>query len=351
MIYYDTHTHVLENIPKHSNRIEDDIFNISSDSSKIVYSDILNYVKEMRSGKKYAVSLSGGVDSMVLISVLKYLKQDVIGIHINYNNRRESSEEEKFLLDWCKFNNIELYVKPIESVTRHIGNRSLYEQITKILRFNFYKEITEALKLDCVLLGHHKGDIIENIFMNFFRGRFLTNLAVMKKKGIIDDVVIHRPLINLHKGEIFEFAHQNDVPYFKDSTPNWSMRGMYRNVALPLLKKMFNNNVENNLSNINNEASEWKELIDTTIIDPFMHSCKFNRKSVEVDISTYKNYPQSFWYNVLMQICHKYSCSAPSKKSVMHFVKHMKEKDRFKFHMNCMYTIQCGNNLLKITFK
>lgn len=347
---YDTYTHILENIPKTFFEIKEDIYNIQSDAGKRVYLGIEKYINEMGHGK-YVVSLSGGVDSMVLISVLKYLKQEVIGIHINYNNRQESSEEEMFLLDWCKFNDIKLYVKKIKNTFRHVGNRSLYEKVTKDIRFNYYKEIIEAEECDHVLLGHHKDDIIENIFMNIFKGRFLTNLAVMNKQSKIDGVVIHRPLINLYKNDIFEFAHQNNVPYFKDSTPNWSIRGMYRKVVLPLLKKMFNNSVENNLLNIRNEASEWKELIDTVIIDPFMDSCNFFNKSVEVDISTYKNYPQSFWYNVLMQICHKYNCSAPSKRSVMYFVKYIKEKNKCNFNMNCKYTLQWNKNLLKIIFK
>ena len=73
---------------------------------------------EKQNTDKFIISLSGGVDSMVLISIIHYLGYIVIGVHINYNNRSETKEEEEFLDFWCNFNSITLYKKSINEIKR-----------------------------------------------------------------------------------------------------------------------------------------------------------------------------------------------------------------------------------------
>ena len=41
------------------------------------------------------------------------------------------------------------------------------------------------------------------------------------------------------KVDIFAFAHGHGVPYFKDTTPDWSTRGKLRTKLLPLLEDMY----------------------------------------------------------------------------------------------------------------
>ena len=52
---------------------------LNTDFSDIVFPD-----------EKYCISLSGGVDSMVLIDLLIKRSKKVIAIHLNYNNRDET---------------------------------------------------------------------------------------------------------------------------------------------------------------------------------------------------------------------------------------------------------------------
>ena len=130
--------------------------------------------------QKFIVSLSGGVDSMVLITIIHYLGYHVIGVHINYNNRIETTEEEQFLEFWCNKNSITLYKKSINEIKRSQSKRSDYEIITKNIRLDFYKEIMKK-ECDLILLAHHKDDIVENIFANVCRGRYILDLAVIKK--------------------------------------------------------------------------------------------------------------------------------------------------------------------------
>ena len=70
-------------------------------------------------------------NEIFITSILKYLNCEVIGLHINYNNRPETKQEQEFLEKWCFYNNIKLYVKSIDNIKRDTSKRSDYETITK----------------------------------------------------------------------------------------------------------------------------------------------------------------------------------------------------------------------------
>ena len=55
------------------------------------------------------ISLSGGVDSMVILYILKKIfNKNIIAGHINYKNREETDKEEEFLKDYCEFLDVKL---------------------------------------------------------------------------------------------------------------------------------------------------------------------------------------------------------------------------------------------------
>ena len=220
--------------------------------------------------KTFIVSLSGGVDSMVVISIIHYLGYNVIAAHINYNNRPETILEEQFLDEWCKFNEIKLYKKVITNIKRATTKRSDYETITKMIRIEFYKEILKKENSDVIILGHHKDDIIENIFANVCRGRNILDLAVIQEHTVLSNINIARPMLDYYKQTILDFAKKYQIPYFKDTTPDWSVRGKYRNQIYPLIEDTFTKTIKNNLIYLSEQSSQWNQLINNEIIKPFM---------------------------------------------------------------------------------
>ena len=86
--------------------------NIKIRDSLISRDDFIDKILDVSnklSNKKIIISLSGGVDSMVLTTILHYFDFEVIGVHINYNNREETGKEQEFLEKWCNLNGIKLW--------------------------------------------------------------------------------------------------------------------------------------------------------------------------------------------------------------------------------------------------
>nr|QOI90637.1 hypothetical protein HWQ62_00506 [Pyramimonas orientalis virus] len=275
---------------------------------------------EAENKNKYIVSLSGGVDSMVIISILHHMNIGAVAIHINYNNRDEAVQEQQFLEEWCEFNKIQLYVKSIKNVIRDNTPRSLYEETTKQIRFDFYKEIINLEQADNIILGHHKDDVVENIFTNVCKARSIFDLAVLKTQTYIDKVLILRPMLSLDKDDIFKFANTNQVPYFKDTTPKWSVRGKYRNNVYPQLVDTFGSNVKQNLLRLSTQTEEWDSLITNNIVNPFICGCVFNNSNVKFSLKEYECFPNCFWDTILMRLFYHFGHSRPSKKGINTFV-------------------------------
>ena len=345
---YEWFNDVLEYIPKNTERIcQQNIIDNALTSS-------INQFCTKLDNKKLLISLSGGVDSMVLITVLCWLGYDIVAGHINYNNRDESVREQVFLEDWCHYNNIKLYVKSIEDIKRNNVKRSDYEAITKQIRLEFYKEIIKKENIDYVLLAHHKDDIIENIFANICRGRNILDLAVIREHANISNINFARPMLPYYKSVIYEFAEKYQVPYFKDTTPDWSIRGKYRNVISPAIEDAFTQNTKENLMYISDQADQWNSLIEKQIIEPFLQNVKYtyieNALTVEFNIEKYANYPIAFWSVILMNIFNKLGHKSPSRKAIETFSNTIKYKinstnPKYSIALGNCKCVVCNNNL------
>jgi tRNA(Ile)-lysidine synthase TilS/MesJ len=81
------------------------------------------------------------------------------------------------------------------------------------------------------MLGHHRGDLRENVLSNAHKGCGPLELSGMTAVSKNDGVAIYRPLLPLEKASIFDYAHKFGVPYFKGKLPIERMNTECGNVA------------------------------------------------------------------------------------------------------------------------
>jgi len=186
---------------------------------------------------KICVSLSGGVDSMVLLHKVLYeplfaiKSHEVSAVHINYNNRPTCADEVKFVQEYCHLHNVQLDVENISHITRsRDASRTAYEDETRKIRFDAYA------RQNCpVLLGHNFEDTVENIISNIASKRNLHDLKGMQFQSFEKNVEIIRPLLETSKINIYEYASKHGISHLEDSTPKWSRRGKLRDHVIPTL--------------------------------------------------------------------------------------------------------------------
>jgi tRNA(Ile)-lysidine synthase TilS/MesJ/uncharacterized protein (DUF924 family) len=278
----------------------------------------INKLKKHFDKKKLILSISGGVDSMVLSYVLKLEGIDFVMTHINYSNRGEICEREKELLkNWAKYIGVELYIRDIYEITRPMcmkwDLRDLYETYTKDARFQAYIDtsINKGWDNYTVGLAHNHDDCVENILTNICSKSKYDNLYGMELTSVIEfkpsNLVTHpiyftRPFLNITKQEIYDFAHYLNIPYLFDSTPKWSQRGMIRDIVRPALIKWNDTSIEgfDELALILGESLECVDLLVsnwTDKIKPFdtldkkdmVYICK-NKMSISMSNLIYTSF-------------------------------------------------------------
>ena len=266
------------------------------------------------------VSLSGGVDSMVIASVLKNLvdrcgyKLNIIAVHIDYANRPESGAEADFVRRYCEKLGVDFNCRRINEVTRGITARDDYERIAREMRYDSYREAIAKGAKDTgnnngivgVMLGHHRGDLRENVLSNAHKGCGPLDLSGMTAVSKNDGVTLYRPLLPLEKTFILDYSHKFGVPYFKDTTPHWSTRGKLRIKLLPLLEEIYGEGSMNNLSNLAIESDECRDLLYESMIGPFLDAVKRVPMGIILDTAPWKSQPVFFWKFVLRETLHRY---------------------------------------------
>ena len=183
---------------------------------------------------------------MSYILTKKYGPDNVVAVHINYNNRKECESEVNIIKIWCLFLKIKLYIRTIVELNRpecmDLELRDLYETFTRNIRYTTYINTSKLLGLDkCIVyLGHNQDDRFENILTNIVSESHYSNLNGMEfeSKQVFNsnEIIFRRPMLNIVKSDIFSFANFCQIPHFTDSTPKWSQRGKIRDIVRPAIE-------------------------------------------------------------------------------------------------------------------
>lgn len=317
---------------------------------------LYKYYKSNTISKKpnFIISISGGVDSMLISYILADLRNniripniygipyDISCIHISYNNREECNRERLFLKWWCS--NIlkcGLIIRNIDEIkrNRHTTLRSIYETITRKIRFDMYKYMcneygnhkthnTNRYHTSFIVLGHNKDDTYENIFTNLSKQIHFDNLFGMKEESEESNIQLWRPLLDTFKKNIYKSSMEKNIPYLIDSTPKWSQRGKLRDELMPMLNK-FDPHILEGLDHfvkysiqLNSQTHTlfkiWSNSIETNIINGNISSVciKFDKDDTTDYFMTSYNSKQ-FWIDIWF---HFNLDKRPSNKSINNII-------------------------------
>lgn len=180
------------------------------------------------------IALSGGIDSMVLFNILYELDINIVVGHINHKKRQESEMEYNEIKLMCEHKNV-----PFEGleITNQINGN--FQEEARNIRFDFFEEIARKYNANKIILAHHLDDQIETILMRIVRGSSFSGYSGIKSAREHNGFLYLRPLIDVPKEDIIQYAKDNNITYFEDvsNKENVYTRNRYRNHIIPLLKE------------------------------------------------------------------------------------------------------------------
>ena len=277
-------------------------------------------------GKSAVVSLSGGVDSMVMLAALKRIGVNVAAAHIVYGNRAESLEEYAFLVNYCRRLGVPLYVYKIQWLRRECTEREFYESMTRDIRFMVYKAILAITGATDVLLGHIRDDVVENIWTNLAKGQHLSNLKKMSAREIQMGVAISRPFLNVEKPLIYEVSQSLAIPYLKNTTPSWSNRGKFREHFHAATHKQFGPSVDAKLVEVAEILEKQNRIVEKLLYNPILTSGE-ETGNYKITSAVQTEMDEIGWSLIFERICHSKSLAKPGIHAVRDF---MSRLGRFK---------------------
>ncbi len=202
-----------------------------------VLSDIRRY-EMLTCGDNVIVALSGGADSMSLLSVLLSLRDElqitVSAAHVNHSLRSEESDsDEMFVRDVCKKLDIELHALKIDVNAEAKRTGEGTEECGRRIRYKFFNSIDSRSK---IATAHTLSDNLETVLFNLTRGSGLNGLCgIPPVRGRII-----RPIIGRTRTEIENYCVENNISFVTDKTnlENNYNRNRIRNLVVPHLKEI-----------------------------------------------------------------------------------------------------------------
>lgn len=164
---------------------------------------------------KFCIAFSGGVDSTVLLHVMKNIideKSQIRAIHINHNIVDNSKVWSKTCKSICKNFGIDIEIISLE--VTHIGYG-----LEAAARDERYKKLKEKLyENEYLLTAHHEEDQMETVFLRMARGTGLDGLQGINEKYSFGEGIIFRPMLEVSKTSVMDYAKEHQLKWVEDSS-------------------------------------------------------------------------------------------------------------------------------------
>ncbi len=216
-------------------------------------------------GMQVCICFSGGVDSSVLLRIMLCLR-DTLGIHLsachfNHQIRGDEAErDEAFCASVCQQWGIPYFCKRKNVPALRADTGKSLEEAAREARYAWFTELGKKEGIDRFATAHHKNDQAETVLFHLIRGTTVAGLrGIPVKRG---DVI--RPLLDLTRAELEQYAKDNNVPFLTDSTNASSQytRNYIRHVLLPAMERINPSAVEA-MARLSGYAAEDQELLSS----------------------------------------------------------------------------------------
>ena len=194
----------------------------------------LTHFFEQNKADTYLLAVSGGLDSMVLCTLLHELQLPIKILHVNYGLRdADSDEDQAFVAAYCQKHHIKLEVLEVGLKNQLVINKLNLQAEARRIRYAFFKELQAQTPNSLLCTAHQADDQIETFWLQLARGAGLKGLAGMARQS--ENLL--RPMLNLSRSEVLALAKEMKVTWREDSS-NATLkyrRNLWRHEFLPYL--------------------------------------------------------------------------------------------------------------------
>ncbi len=303
---------------------------------KLQVAETIKRYELLKSGETVIVGVSGGADSVALLSLLhsqlSTLDAQLYIAHLNHMLRgKESDEDEAFVRSLAERFDIGIEVKSVDikALTskavrsschceererrsnldeiasgtpspRNDRKRHSIEEVARKERYAFFESVARKVGASSIAVGHTADDNAETILHRIIRGTGLFGLQGMRPKRPLftgSSIQLIRPLIFSWREDIIKYLEQEGLPFRIDSS-NLQVdyfRNMIRLELLPLLSQKYNKNIKEALCRLGEIAQQDYDFLSAKlndVLDSTLDSRLSTLNSIVLDASALAKQPQ-----------------------------------------------------------
>ena len=225
------------------------------------------------------LAVSGGVDSMVLVSLFAQTSIDFGIAHCNFKLRGEASDlDAKFVQNKAETLNIPFFLQEFDTKREAQASKKSIQVTARLLRYDWLEKIARDHHFQFIATAHHMDDSIETILYNWAKGSGIKGLlGVPLKNGIVI-----RPLLFADKAQILAYAESYQIAFREDASNQEDKytRNKIRHSVVPLLRSINPNLSKTVAANIFRlkETQEWMQKsiqeLEATCVDRNDHEIR-----------------------------------------------------------------------------
>jgi len=210
-------------------------------------------------GARLLVGVSGGADSMALLTALVLLRQEyaweIVVAHYDHALRKGSVRDRVFVEKYAR----RLGLRSVSGVRKGtLPSKGSIEDFARQKRYAFFLSQMRKTGADALVLAHTRDDLAETVLMRILRGTGLAGLRGMALRYDGWGYPLLRPLLTVSRERIEGFLRAQKVGHREDPT-NRSMdffRNRVRRDLIPFLEKGYATGIKDRLCDLAETSGE-----------------------------------------------------------------------------------------------